>query len=174
MPLHFRSELGRKSSSVIIGLPFLFPFIFLDFSSKFCQVCHKMNCPSRNDDLDWTPGWNQNPPFLSADLTTRQDLNGIVNMRELRRGSCYPSDKSLDNDFQSSLDRSSRGSSPLSLNGWFWWLLSVFCTSLFLSNIKMFASLNFRSILGNFGRSAMGEPISVYLIWRRLSNSVSR
>lgn len=40
-----------------------------------------MNCPSRTeDDLDH-PGWNQNPPTLAADLTTRQDLNGIVNTR---------------------------------------------------------------------------------------------
>lgn len=27
-------------------------------------------------------GWNQNPRFLSPDLTTRQDLNGISNSRE--------------------------------------------------------------------------------------------
>lgn len=27
-------------------------------------------------------GWNQNPRFLSPDLTTRQDLNGISNTRE--------------------------------------------------------------------------------------------
>ena len=40
-----------------------------------------MNCPSRPDpDLDH-PGWNQNPSSLAADVTTRQDLNGIVNSR---------------------------------------------------------------------------------------------
>jgi hypothetical protein len=27
-------------------------------------------------------GWNQSPRFLSPDLTTRQDLNGISNTRE--------------------------------------------------------------------------------------------
>ncbi|WEW60789.1 NRAMP-like transporter smf-3 [Emydomyces testavorans] len=44
-----------------------------------------MNCPSRtNNPLD-NPGWNQNPPLLTADLTTRQDLNGIANTRERRR-----------------------------------------------------------------------------------------
>ncbi|OQE47177.1 hypothetical protein PENCOP_c001G03300 [Penicillium coprophilum] len=40
-----------------------------------------MNCPSRTDDL-LQDGWNQNPRFLSPDLTTRQDLNGISNTRE--------------------------------------------------------------------------------------------
>ena len=40
-----------------------------------------MNCPSRNDETLEHDGWNQNPPALAADLTTRQDLNGIVNRR---------------------------------------------------------------------------------------------
>lgn len=40
-----------------------------------------MNCPSRTDDELDQPGWNQNPPAFAADLTTRQDLNGIVNSR---------------------------------------------------------------------------------------------
>ncbi|WYZ37696.1 hypothetical protein EsH8_II_001202 [Colletotrichum jinshuiense] len=45
-----------------------------------------MNCPSRNDDITLEhPDWNQNPPFLSADLTTCEDLNGIANAREQRR-----------------------------------------------------------------------------------------
>ncbi|KAK2054301.1 ZIP zinc transporter [Colletotrichum caudatum] len=45
-----------------------------------------MNRPSRNDDITLEhPDWNQNPPFLSADLTTREDLNGIANAREQRR-----------------------------------------------------------------------------------------
>ncbi|MCJ1401270.1 hypothetical protein MMC11_004482 [Xylographa trunciseda] len=39
-----------------------------------------MNCPSRTDDLT-DGGWNQNPPALAADLTTRNDLNGIANLR---------------------------------------------------------------------------------------------
>ncbi|KAJ5616765.1 hypothetical protein N7537_001879 [Penicillium hordei] len=41
-----------------------------------------MNCPSRTDDPLLHDGWNQNPRFLSPDLTTRQDLNGISNTRE--------------------------------------------------------------------------------------------
>ncbi|KEF54167.1 uncharacterized protein A1O9_09962 [Exophiala aquamarina CBS 119918] len=42
-----------------------------------------MNCPSRTDDVELEhPTWNQNPPFLAADLTTCQDLNGIANARE--------------------------------------------------------------------------------------------
>lgn len=40
-----------------------------------------MNCPSRTDDPPPDAGWNQNPPNLAADLTTRQDLNGIINSR---------------------------------------------------------------------------------------------
>ncbi|KAI6708590.1 hypothetical protein JHW43_008887 [Diplocarpon mali] len=43
-----------------------------------------MNCPSRTEEPDGD-GFNQNPSSLSADLTTRQDLNGIANARELRR-----------------------------------------------------------------------------------------
>ncbi|CAI6331412.1 unnamed protein product [Periconia digitata] len=43
-----------------------------------------MNCPSRTDeDILLNPGWNQNPPRFAADLTTRQDFNGIANAREL-------------------------------------------------------------------------------------------
>lgn len=41
-----------------------------------------MNCPSRTDDTLLHDGWNQSPNFLSPDLTTRQDLNGIANTRE--------------------------------------------------------------------------------------------
>ncbi|KAK1149637.1 hypothetical protein N8T08_005189 [Aspergillus melleus] len=41
-----------------------------------------MNCPSRTDDTLWHCEWNQNPPSLAPDLTTRQDLNGISNVRE--------------------------------------------------------------------------------------------
>ncbi|KAL5045158.1 hypothetical protein BDW71DRAFT_87390 [Aspergillus fruticulosus] len=43
-----------------------------------------MNCPSRTDDTLPHCDWNQNPPFLAPDLTTRQDLNGISNIRELK------------------------------------------------------------------------------------------
>ena len=43
-----------------------------------------MNCPSRTDDTLPHCDWNQNPPFLAPDLTTRQDLNGISNVRELK------------------------------------------------------------------------------------------
>jgi len=47
-----------------------------------------MNRPSRTDDDLEHPTWNQNPPFLAADLTTRQDLNGIANAREQRNRRC--------------------------------------------------------------------------------------
>lgn len=43
-----------------------------------------MNCPSRTEEPEGT-GFNQNPSALSAELTTRNDLNGIANARELRR-----------------------------------------------------------------------------------------
>ena len=40
-----------------------------------------MNCPSRTDDPAAHEDWNQNPSGLAAEATTRQDLNGIVNLR---------------------------------------------------------------------------------------------
>ena len=43
-----------------------------------------MNCPSRTDEQLENEGWNQNPPRLAADLTTREDLNGTVNRRTQR------------------------------------------------------------------------------------------
>lgn len=41
-----------------------------------------MNCPSRTDEPPKSDGWNQSPPDFSGDLTTRQDFNGLVNLRE--------------------------------------------------------------------------------------------
>lgn len=43
-----------------------------------------MNCPSRTDEPPESDGWNQNPPGLAADLTTREDMNGLVNRRTQR------------------------------------------------------------------------------------------
>ncbi len=43
-----------------------------------------MNCPSRTEEPEGN-GFNQNPSALSADLTTREDLNGMANTRVLRR-----------------------------------------------------------------------------------------
>ncbi|KAI9879566.1 MAG: hypothetical protein M1830_008100 [Pleopsidium flavum] len=43
-----------------------------------------MNCPSRTDETIDHEGWNQNPSGLAADLTTREDLNGIANSRAQR------------------------------------------------------------------------------------------
>ena len=41
-----------------------------------------MNCPSRNDEEPPEhEGWNQNPSALAADLTTREDMNGVCNRR---------------------------------------------------------------------------------------------
>ncbi|KAA8648739.1 hypothetical protein EYZ11_008051 [Aspergillus tanneri] len=44
-----------------------------------------MNCPSRTDDTLENPGWNQNPPALNADITTRNNFNGIANSKVHRR-----------------------------------------------------------------------------------------
>ncbi|KAB8233203.1 putative plasma membrane zinc ion transporter [Aspergillus alliaceus] len=68
-----------------------------------------MNCPSRTDDTLLHTEWNQNPPFLAPDLTTRQDLNGISNARENKDGTgngCSP-EQSV-----SCLDESGRETSP--------------------------------------------------------------
>lgn len=43
-----------------------------------------MNCPSRTEEPEGQ-GYNQNPSALSAELTTREDMNGIANARMLRR-----------------------------------------------------------------------------------------
>jgi metal iron transporter len=50
-----------------------------------------MNRPSHEDDGDH-PGWNQNPPPLAADLTTNNDLNGIVNSRQDRHRGLHDDD----------------------------------------------------------------------------------
>ncbi|OAP55873.1 hypothetical protein AYL99_10025 [Fonsecaea erecta] len=52
-----------------------------------------MNCPSRTDDTEAHPDWNQNPQALSSDLTTRADLNGIVNLREERATESSPNNE---------------------------------------------------------------------------------
>ncbi|GAB7350432.1 hypothetical protein MBLNU459_g1040t2 [Dothideomycetes sp. NU459] len=44
-----------------------------------------MNRPSRNDEDYEHPEYNQSPRALSGDLTTRNDLNGIVNARRHRK-----------------------------------------------------------------------------------------
>ncbi|KAB8216526.1 natural resistance-associated macrophage protein-domain-containing protein [Aspergillus novoparasiticus] len=44
-----------------------------------------MNCPSRTDDTLEHPGWNQNPSDLNADVTTRNDFNGIANSKVHRK-----------------------------------------------------------------------------------------
>ncbi|KAL9100204.1 MAG: hypothetical protein Q9163_004387 [Psora crenata] len=51
-----------------------------------------MNCPSRTDEPPKHDGLNQNPSELSADLTTRQDLNGLVNTRTSQDFSTKPDD----------------------------------------------------------------------------------
>ena len=49
-----------------------------------------MNYPSRNDDTERHPHWNQSPQNLNSDATTRADLNGIVNLRQLRQQESNP------------------------------------------------------------------------------------
>lgn len=57
-----------------------------------------MNCPSRTDEPPAHDGLNQNPPRLSGDLTTRQDLNGIVNTRTKQDFSTIPNDRQSEQD----------------------------------------------------------------------------
>lgn len=57
-----------------------------------------MNCPSRTDEPPRDAGWNQNPPGLSADLTTRQDLNGMVNLRTNQDSSKEADDSRAESD----------------------------------------------------------------------------
>lgn len=65
-----------------------------------------MNCPSRTDEVPLHPGWNQNPPLLPADLTTREDLNGIVNARRYRNtNDCEATDCTRTLDKEMELDK---------------------------------------------------------------------
>jgi len=82
-----------------------------------------MNRPSRTeDDLDH-PDWNQNPPFLAPDLTTRQDLNGIANARVQRSrcaaGGAFALDQKHMGDMIGVLDVDSKSRSGLAaaMNG---------------------------------------------------------
>jgi metal iron transporter len=54
-----------------------------------------MNCPSRTEEHEGD-GFNQNPSALSADLTTREDLNGIANARILRRLASSESEQAVE------------------------------------------------------------------------------
>ncbi|RDW85857.1 hypothetical protein BP5796_04182 [Coleophoma crateriformis] len=62
-----------------------------------------MNCPSRTDEPEGT-GKNQQPNALAADLTTRQDLNGIANKRLLRREAIEGVDDSVENQSRQTTD----------------------------------------------------------------------
>ncbi|KKY16452.1 putative transporter protein smf2 [Diplodia seriata] len=53
-----------------------------------------MNCPSRVEP-DIPPDWNQNPPALNADATTRNDLNHIANERQKRKSTDHSSDDAI-------------------------------------------------------------------------------
>ena len=62
-----------------------------------------MNCPSRTDETLENDGWNQNPPALAAELTTRSDLNGIANTR-VHRDQKVIEDHMLDKGLERDLD----------------------------------------------------------------------
>ena len=61
-----------------------------------------MNCPSRPDDIEEHPDWNQSPHALNGDATTRADLNGIVNLRALREHEISPA--SAEVSFEQEID----------------------------------------------------------------------
>jgi hypothetical protein len=70
--------------------PFDFYYLLFQERSQFKKnspslvTASTMNCPSRPDNIEGHPDWNQNPQALSSDLTTQADLNGIANQREQR------------------------------------------------------------------------------------------
>ncbi|KIX97345.1 uncharacterized protein Z520_06797 [Fonsecaea multimorphosa CBS 102226] len=74
-----------------------------------------MNCPSRTDDTEAHPDWNQNPQALSADLTTRADLNGIVNLREDRATESSPENDAQEDIRVVAVDNSESPSHALKL-----------------------------------------------------------
>lgn len=76
---HIPRHYSRSAAAFVIAN--FYPDFFLFLRGP---VIAAMNCPSRPDDTLDRPDWNQNPPFLNADGTTRQDLNGISNAREQR------------------------------------------------------------------------------------------
>lgn len=59
-----------------------------------------MNQTSRTDDTFHNLGWNQNPSPLNPDETTREDFNGIVNLRQLRGRDQLPGGLSEDRVFE--------------------------------------------------------------------------
>jgi hypothetical protein len=131
------------------------PPLHLRSPRSFLTSVGTMNCPSRTDEVDWNPGWNQNPPFLAADLTTCQDLNGMINARELNKSDSRagtPWDESRDDAFQARI-RQPRPESPRpAFIGWAWWILSVFCTSFVFSNIDAFKLTNISPFFNAFFR----------------------
>lgn len=66
----------------------------------FLVPCGAMNQTSRTDDTLNNPGWNQNPPPLNPDETTREDFNGIVNLRQLRGRNQLPGGPGEDRVFE--------------------------------------------------------------------------
>lgn len=70
-----------------------------------------MNCPSRNDNISEHPSWNQSPGHLPGDLTTRQDLNGITNLR-LSRDHLPLDDSTREQAREMDLDGRSESISP--------------------------------------------------------------
>jgi metal iron transporter len=98
-----------------------------------------MNCPSRVEVFD-DDGWNQNPPSLSADTTTRADLNGISNARDRRDEKITDPDDRRDlvvsnnHDAEniSSLEEDGRGTSTNVVEKWF----IDACVTQFLSTLN--------------------------------------
>ncbi|KAL2809650.1 ZIP zinc transporter-domain-containing protein [Aspergillus granulosus] len=147
-----------------------------------------MNCPSRTDDTLPHCDWNQNPPFLAPDLTTRQDLNGISNAREFKEGAgimgmaqhclhdaellcshdsqCDKSSSlhtgaSLTPSGRPNIQMDSRQSSLAKLKSWLLWLLSVLCTAIFISASGLIDYLTgARSIAPSISRTNMASVVS--------------
>lgn len=122
-----------------------------------------MNCPSRTDDVDLNPGWNQNPPFLAADLTTCEDLNGMINARELKRDSrarSHPTAVSVEDEHLTTSSKMRPVTPRSTVGGWALWLLSVLLTAFILSNLNVFRLSNVKALVHVLQKDSMGELLS--------------
>ncbi len=84
---HFSSSSACVETPVYLYLSFCTASSDTSSLSGLSTTHTIMNCPSRTDEDSDHPGWNQNPSALAADITTREDLNGIANSRVQRDGS---------------------------------------------------------------------------------------
>ncbi|KAI9752996.1 MAG: hypothetical protein M4579_005381 [Chaenotheca gracillima] len=71
-----------------------------------------MNCPSRTDDIAGHDGWNQSPPALAADTTTRQDMSGVANLRSRRDHQIDPGELEKENSVDANANITPQSHAP--------------------------------------------------------------